>query len=332
MSLVKFISGSSSELLDKEYEEGAIYFIFPDGQHDNGHIYLDIRGVRHEISASYDDTDIIERLLELERLTLIPCESLTLSNDILVVSVGSSALLTATATPTDVTNQIFWSTSDNSVCEITNINTTDNVSVATLSAVSGGTCTITATCGNYSQTCSIQAQTGILVEHTILENYQSDGSSFVYNAPISLDNGQYIEASISVANVTQVKQNIFSVGQNINLGSGTGYRLHFYTSATASKIKTTVRMFIVDNPSTQSNIEYNFGNSQGDIKIKLDVAGIWINEHLFVPTNSANAQNMWNDIIEHFRDFSAFEVGSAEGTTRSTAYYNYIKYYAYEEG
>ena len=85
---------------------------------------------------------------------------------------------------------------------------------------------------------------GQLVEHVLVSNYQCDGSPFTYTAPISLDHGQYIEVSLSTAGITQTKQNLISFGQNISMGAqGGGYRYHCYTSATASKIKNTLRMF-----------------------------------------------------------------------------------------
>lgn len=107
MSLVKFISGLSSDLSEKTYEDGAIYFVFPDGQHDNGHIYLDIKGSRHAISAAYDDSDIIDRLLELERVSLIRCTGISLSTTDLTIHGNTSVTLTATALPANKTDQIF---------------------------------------------------------------------------------------------------------------------------------------------------------------------------------------------------------------------------------
>lgn len=329
MSLVKFISGLSSNLSEKTYEDGAIYFVFPDGQHDNGHIYLDIKGSRHAISAAYDDSDIIDRLLELERVSLIHCTGISLSTTDLTIHGNTSVTLTATALPANKTDQIFWTNSNENAFEIVSTTTNNNVSTVVLSGIAEGNGVITAKCGNYTASCNVSVQTGQLVEHVLVSNYQCNGETFTYTAPISLDYGQYIEVSLSVAGITKTKENLISFGQDIAIGAGTGYRYHCYTSATASKIQNTLRMFWVDNGTNQSNIEVSTGNNTGDMVIKLDTAGIWINNTLYTPNSSV--ATMYNDILNNIRNFSSIEVGSAEGSNRSTAYYNYIKYYSYEE-
>ena len=332
MSLVKFISGLSSDLPEKAYEDGAIYFVFPDGQHDNGHIYLDIKGSRHAISAAYDDSSIIDRLEELERVSLVHCTGLSLSTNSIVMSTNTSTSITATAGPQDCTDLINWTVSDDTVCEIVSATQTNNTSTIILTGLADGTTTVTATCGECFAICSIEVQSGMLVEHILLENYTCDGTSFIYTAPIDLSHGQYIEVSLSVAGITQIKQNLVSFGNDIGNGGTTvnGYRIHCYTSATQTKIQNTIRFFIQGGKASQSNIEFNIGNNNGDIVLKLDAMGLWLNGSLVTP--SATYQTLWNTILEQFRtNFTSFEVGSAEGATRSTAHYNYIKYYAYEE-
>lgn len=332
MSLVKFISGLSSDLPEKTYEDGAIYFVFPDGQHDNGHIYLDIKGSRHAISAAYDDSSVLSRLAELERVSLVHCTSISLSTMSVVMSTNTSTSITATVGPTNCTDLINWTVGDDTVCEIVSVSNVDNTSSIILTGLDDGITTITATCGQQSATCAIEVQSGMLVEYTLLENYTCDGSSFIYTAPIDLSHGQYIEVSLSVAGITQIKQNLVSFGNDIGNGGTTvnGYRIHCYTSATQTKIQNTARFFIQGGKASQSNIEFNIGNNNGDIVLKLDAMGLWLNGTLITP--SATYQTLWNTILNQFRNnFTSFEVGSAEGTTRSTAHYNYIKYYAYEE-
>ena len=208
----------------------------------------------------------------------------------------------------------------------------DNTSTIVLTGLDDGTAVITATCGEQSATCLVEVQSGMLVEHILVENYTCDGTSFIYTAPIDLSHGQYIEVSLSVAGITQIKQNLVSFGNDISSTGTTanGYRIHCYTSATQTKIQNTVRLFIQGAKASQSNIEFNIGNNNGDIILRLDAVGLWLNGSLITP--AATYQTLWNTILEQFRtNFTSFEVGSAEGTTRSTAHYNYIKYYAYEE-
>lgn len=331
MSLINFKLGTPDDLASAPYSDGTVYFIFAQGS-PQGHIYLDINEARKEISAAYNDSAILSRLSELERLTLVHSTGVSLVTNSIIISVGGSTTLTATAAPADVTDLIQWTNSDDSVCEIVSTTTNGNSSTIILSGIADGTSVITVTCGEYSAACLVESQSGMLVEHTLVENYTCDGSSFIYTAPIDLSHGQYIEVSLSVAGITQIKQNLISFGNEID-SSGTttnGYRIHCYTSATQTKIQNTLRLFIQGAKASQSNIEFNIGNNNGDIVLKLDAVGLWLNGSLITP--SATYQTLWNTILEQFRtNFTSFEVGSAEGTTRSTAHYNYIKYYAYEE-
>ena len=103
MSLVDFKMGTPEDLAFEPYHDGSLYFIFPDGS-NTGHIYLDTDGVRKAISAAYNDTPIIDRILELERLTLVHSTGVSLSTNNMIISVGGSGSLTATATPANVTD------------------------------------------------------------------------------------------------------------------------------------------------------------------------------------------------------------------------------------
>lgn len=80
MALIKFYSGSDTDIQNKEYEEGAVYYIFPNSNMTVGHIYLDIDGVRREISATYDDTVLTNRIYALEQALLSPCTSVVIED------------------------------------------------------------------------------------------------------------------------------------------------------------------------------------------------------------------------------------------------------------
>ena len=105
MSLINFKLGTPEDLAFASYDDGTVYFVFPSGS-TTGRIYLDIEGVRHSISAAYDDSNIIERLLELERVSLVHCTSISLSTSSIIISTNTSTSITATVGPTDCTDLI----------------------------------------------------------------------------------------------------------------------------------------------------------------------------------------------------------------------------------
>ena len=105
MSLINFKLGTPENLALTSYDDGSVYFVFPSGS-TSGRIYLDVEGARHEISAAYDDSSIIERLLELERVSLVHCTNISLSTSSIVMSVNTSTSITATIGPTDCTDLI----------------------------------------------------------------------------------------------------------------------------------------------------------------------------------------------------------------------------------
>ena len=79
MGKVSFYSGSDQDIENKEYEEGAIYYIFPNSNMTVGRIYVDIDGVRREISAAYNDTSLTNRIYALEQALLSPCTSVVIT-------------------------------------------------------------------------------------------------------------------------------------------------------------------------------------------------------------------------------------------------------------
>ena len=85
MSLIRFYSGSDTDLENKEYEEGAIYYIFPNSNVTMGHIYLDIGGIRREISAAYDDISLTNRIKTLEDLIFSECTGLSVDENSITV-------------------------------------------------------------------------------------------------------------------------------------------------------------------------------------------------------------------------------------------------------
>ena len=103
-----------------------------------------IQQIRNFAAARRSWTDeYFNNLTPIER---IPCTGITLSVTELIFSAAGSQTITASVEPINTTDKIIWS-SDN-----TSIATVDN---GVITAIDNGSATITATCGDYSATCSV---------------------------------------------------------------------------------------------------------------------------------------------------------------------------------
>lgn len=101
----------------------------------------------------------------------IPCTGITLNTDILSFSSFGSQTLTATVTPTDTTDVIIWNSDDVSVATVSN---------GVVTAIAWGECTITATCGNYSASCSVNVSRADLPsEYSQLNYIESSGEQYI---------------------------------------------------------------------------------------------------------------------------------------------------------
>lgn len=77
----------------------------------------------------------------------VPCRGISLNaSTIEIDGIGSERTLVATTTPTNTTDAIVWASSNQNVAVVNN---------GVVTAVSLGDATITATCGNFSASCSV---------------------------------------------------------------------------------------------------------------------------------------------------------------------------------
>jgi hypothetical protein len=82
-----------------------------------------------------------------KEINRIECEGITLSASTLSLTAdNTTAALVATLSPEGCTQPVIWTSSDEKVAK---------VSGGTVTGIFNGTCTITATCGNYSATCTV---------------------------------------------------------------------------------------------------------------------------------------------------------------------------------
>ena len=333
MSLAKFYYGSTSDLQQKSYEEGAVYFAFAESSPTTlGHIYLDVSGDRREISSAYNDSELIMRLAELERVTLVHCTGLSIESSKQIAKDGAVTVI-ANITPFNTTDEIIWESSDSNVATIgeTSFDMTTGEATATILPNTAGTTSIIISCGQYNGVCNIEVlDTSWFISYILASEYSPNGSSFFYTAPIILYNSQYIEAKIDLSGVNAIKQNLLSIGENIDTFTETKTpKIHIYSSQTPAN-KTTHLRFAFIYTSNKTGIEYVIPNRNSSVvTIRLDYDGLWINDTAFVcPDNTGQA--IYESIMNVFRQKTSFDVGSQEGANRSTAYYEYIKYVKYE--
>lgn len=103
-----------------------------------------------------------------------PCTGISLSDSSAsLTSIGAAKTLTATLTPSDTTDVLRWSTSDETVATVVG---------GVVTAVGLGSATITATCGNYSATCAVSVSVAFDPYWTVGKQYiTAQTSSPVYN-------------------------------------------------------------------------------------------------------------------------------------------------------
>lgn len=241
------------------------------------------------------------------------------------MGVGESLTLVATTQPANPSDMIQFTASNNNV----SISPSTSSNKVILTAVSVGSCTITCTCGEVSATCEITVHPAYTyVEHVLVDNYNPNGQKFKYTAPISIENGQWIEIYIDLTTVTGTKENIISIGSNIDVwqGSNTGPRIMMYDTA-STKRKVSVDL-ILDTKSLRPT----YTATQDSLLIRLDRRGLSINGELvdfsvdLRATPTLNYDTGMNALLA----LTSFDIGSQEGSNRSHATYYYIKYYTAE--
>lgn len=144
-----------------------------------------IQQIRNFAAARHSWTD--EYLSNLTPTVRIPCTSITLSATELVFTASGSQTLIASVEPFDTTDKIVWTTNDETIATVNN---------GVVTAVFNGNAIITATCGDFSATCSIFIS-GI-EEPTIPEEPEVD-ETILYSLPAvtTFDGTNYIDTGIA---------------------------------------------------------------------------------------------------------------------------------------
>lgn len=88
--------------------------------------------------------------LDKVSFNVVPCTGIVLDkNTEEIVNLGNVATLVATVTPSDTTDEITWSSSDDSVASVNN---------GVVTATGLGVAVITVSCGNFSATCAVNSR------------------------------------------------------------------------------------------------------------------------------------------------------------------------------
>lgn len=111
---------------------------------NGGHMTAVANGTTNIIATCGSQTATCSVTVSIEEIS---CTSIQLSSDTLTFTESGSQTLTYTVTPENTTDTVSWLSDNESVAIVT-----DGV----VTAVGNGSCVITASCGSYSDTCSIE--------------------------------------------------------------------------------------------------------------------------------------------------------------------------------
>lgn len=142
---------------------------------------------------------------------------------------------------------------------------------------------------------------------------------------------------MDVSGCSVAKENIFSVGDNINVWSTTNdgyYNLHFYFphSLTDKRLRFSVVIGEKVSGATRRTMGILPIPDETNLIIRFDKDGFWINGTLInvgdYQVEDDRPSETYGYFMEHFRSGSFnFGFGSRQGNNRSFAYYYYVKYH-----
>lgn len=131
---------------------------------NGGHMTAVANGTTNIIATCGSKSASCSVTVSLEEAN-VPCTSIQLNSDTLTFTESGSQTLTCTVIPENTTDTIIWSSDNESVA---------TVSDGIVTAVGNGSCTITVTCGNYSDTCLIEVSGIVESDWTVEWNGETD--------------------------------------------------------------------------------------------------------------------------------------------------------------
>ena len=244
----------------------------------------------------------------------IPCTGISLDQTTLTFDGAGTQTLTATVTPSDTTDTVVWSIDDASVA---------TVSGGVVTAKANGSATITATCGEYSATCTVnvsgieESETDIL--YRLAEPTTFNGTSDYIDTGVKLlesdiDHSIVFSAVAGTGNV--ISNSILHCMTEISpypgyafAASGTNYRFDAFSSHNTTSIpknESTFKIVITHIKDSSEAILHTLYNNK---------VGTYTNNTIFesVPQNfligcykdaSGNRGRYWNGTINDFRIYN----------------------------
>ena len=146
----------------------------------------------------------------------------------------------------------------------------------------------------------------VLGDVTLTENYSPKGVSFIYdNIFTDFENDGYIEVEVDLSTCINTFENIISFGTGIDKWTGWTKQIHMHYSMQSAHIGVydAINNKSIDIPTAKIAV------------IRLDAGGVYIN----------GTKCCENSLI----GLNSISIGSQEGSVRSNAFYNYIKYCGY---
>ena len=155
--------------------------------------------------------------------TRVPCTGIVLGVDTLSFTTTDAQTLSVVVSPDNCTEAVTWSASPTGIVTVVN---------GVVTPVTNGTCTITATCGSYSDTCTVNVAlpdiecTGITLDKTELALGVFEGGATDDNNKNYLENAVWIPGSVTNDGVSDSTTDYRCQLTNLPIGT---YTLHHDT-------------------------------------------------------------------------------------------------------
>ena len=153
------------------------------------------------------------------------------------------------------------------------------------------------------------------------ENYAPAGASFQKTVVVDWGSG-YIEASMDLSSCVKANENILSIGNDIANWRMYGFHLN-YTADT-----NTLEVNALMNPADGLSARCRMVLESDDLVLRVDGNGISVNGDLLTAADfnvNAVKQADYEALMKVLRNNKYIQIGSAEGSNRSNATYEYIR-------